>query len=180
MIIDYTNHRGERGLRNITPIRFYMGETQYHPGTQWLMLAHDEDKNAERTFAMKTVHAWDLPAGSARPVPETKVIQVTFPVPVNLPLGFERQLDALVDTVCQEWMRDNPSQVMWPAGAGNAPQWNEPHEPTFDSSIYQIDVAAREDTGGSNPWNPERDRIRTEMRAEHKRRVGERKAAGHV
>jgi len=61
VIIDYTNYRGERDSRIIRPVRIWFGETEWHPGTQWLMDAVDVSKSANRTFALKDVHSWTLP-----------------------------------------------------------------------------------------------------------------------
>lgn len=57
--IDYTNHRGERQKRNITPISIRFDTTRWHPGPQqWLLDATDENKGEMRTFAMKDIHGW--------------------------------------------------------------------------------------------------------------------------
>lgn len=72
-------------------------------------------------------------------------IEVSFPVEVELPLGWDRALDALVGMVCEAYEAANPTRVMWPAGHGSKignPMWQDP--PTFDDSIYAIDVAERE------------------------------------
>lgn len=58
VVIDYTNWKGERSVRTVTPRLFFWGSTNYHPDPQWLMTAIDEDKNAERTFALSGVHSW--------------------------------------------------------------------------------------------------------------------------
>lgn len=58
VIIDYTNWRGERGLRTIHPVEMFFGINEFHPGEQWLLKAIDMDKNAERVFAMKDIHSW--------------------------------------------------------------------------------------------------------------------------
>ncbi len=58
VIIDYTNWRGERGLRRILPIEVFFGINEFHPGEQWLLKAIDLDKNVERVFAMKDIHSW--------------------------------------------------------------------------------------------------------------------------
>ena len=58
VIIDYTNYRGERAERRISPIMIYFRATEHHPEPQWLLDAHDLDKDAGRTFAMKDIHAW--------------------------------------------------------------------------------------------------------------------------
>lgn len=64
--IDYTNYRGERGVRTIYPERVFWGRNEWHPIDQWLMEAFDVEKNALRTFAMKDIHGWDvkLPEGT--------------------------------------------------------------------------------------------------------------------
>jgi predicted DNA-binding transcriptional regulator YafY len=56
--IDYTNHRGERSIRTILPEQIEWAKTEWHPETQWLLLAWDCDKEAEREFAMKDIHSW--------------------------------------------------------------------------------------------------------------------------
>ncbi len=56
--IVYRNHRGETAWRCIRPITITFGESQWHPGEQWLLLADDLDKNARRTFALKDVLQW--------------------------------------------------------------------------------------------------------------------------
>jgi len=61
VMIDYTNWRGERGLRRIRPLRIDFENNEWHPETQWLLLAVDVDKGHERTFAMKNIHAWFSP-----------------------------------------------------------------------------------------------------------------------
>lgn len=176
--IDYTNYRNERKVYTLSGLKFWEGESPYYKGVQILFDATDVERNVMRTFALKNVHAWDVPRLAERPEPTTRVLTVFFPVPVHLPLGFTRQLDALVDGVCQEWMRDHPSEVMWPAGAGAQMSGvHDPEGPVFDDSVYQIDVASREDTGGNNPWNPKRTELAAELRAEHKKRKAEREDA---
>ena len=59
--IDYTNHRGERSMRYIRPLKLTWGLSKYHKGVQWILLAHDLNKNASREFAMKDIHSW-MPA----------------------------------------------------------------------------------------------------------------------
>lgn len=58
VVIDYTNHRGERSERTILPSGIYFGTTEWHPGPQWLLDAFDRDKGDNRTFAMKDIHGW--------------------------------------------------------------------------------------------------------------------------
>lgn len=58
--IDYTNYRGERGIRTVLPGLIYFGSAPpRHPGPEWLMEAWDHEKEAARTFAMKDIHSWE-------------------------------------------------------------------------------------------------------------------------
>ena len=59
--IDYTNWRGERGERTVTPIVWHFGANQWHPEPQWLMDALDHDKGERRTFAVAAIHSFSLP-----------------------------------------------------------------------------------------------------------------------
>ncbi len=54
----YTNWQGETAQRTVRPIHMYFGHTTYHQGDQWLLVAYDLDKKAERTFAMKDISGW--------------------------------------------------------------------------------------------------------------------------
>lgn len=58
VLIDYTNHRGERAERQIIPIRIFFSYTDWHPEEQWLLAAWDVDKKADRLFALKNIHSW--------------------------------------------------------------------------------------------------------------------------
>lgn len=54
LIIGFTNYEGEYSLRRIIPLgRPYLGSTEWHPETQWLLSAFDLDKGSTRDFAMK-------------------------------------------------------------------------------------------------------------------------------
>lgn len=52
MTLTYTNWRGETSLRRLRPIGIWFGATEWHPEPQWLLKAWDEDKGAERDFAL--------------------------------------------------------------------------------------------------------------------------------
>jgi predicted DNA-binding transcriptional regulator YafY len=55
----YRNYKGEVSWRRIVPEgKLIWGTTEYYPETQWLLLAFDLDKDAERTFAFKNIQAW--------------------------------------------------------------------------------------------------------------------------
>lgn len=58
--IDYTNYRGERSVRTILPLRIEFGSNEFHTERQWFLVALDLDKAAERTFAMKDIHAFGI------------------------------------------------------------------------------------------------------------------------
>lgn len=51
--ITYTNYRGETSERTIAPRSIRFGSTEWHPEPQWLLLAFDTDKGADREFAIK-------------------------------------------------------------------------------------------------------------------------------
>jgi predicted DNA-binding transcriptional regulator YafY len=54
----YTNWKGETSIRHIAPIEIFFGSNEWHTEEQWLLLALDVDKGAERTFALKDIHTW--------------------------------------------------------------------------------------------------------------------------
>lgn len=92
-------------------------------------------------------------------------IEISFPVAIDLPDGWDRTLDAMVGMICEQYERENTERVMWPAGQGCKPIWNEPEEPDYDDSVYYIEVAEREDFRGRNRHNPDRDRLQAETKA---------------
>lgn len=54
----YTNYRGETAIRIIIPSKIWYGETEWHPGAQWILDALDVEKQAMRSFAMKDIKSW--------------------------------------------------------------------------------------------------------------------------
>ena|ERR1017187_10076700 len=59
VVIDYTNHRGERRNRRIQPTgRMAHHSNEWHTTPQWLLEARDLDIDAIRWFAMVDIHAW--------------------------------------------------------------------------------------------------------------------------
>ena len=94
-----------------------------------------------------------------------RALEISFPTPIELPDGFDQTLSALVEMACRKYEEENPTRVMWPAGHGDKPIYNEPNEPTFDDAVYHIEVAEREDFYGSNPHNPDRDKLQAEYLA---------------
>jgi hypothetical protein len=51
--IIYTNYKGLTTGRRIKPNFYYLGSTEFHPETQWLLNAKDLDKGEIREFALK-------------------------------------------------------------------------------------------------------------------------------
>lgn len=58
IVIDYINWRHERSWRRVRPIRWDFMATEHHPRPQWIMIAFDYGKNANRHFAMDSIHSW--------------------------------------------------------------------------------------------------------------------------
>ena len=58
----YTNYKNETSEYSIYPLRIYFGSTEFHPESQWLMVAEkyvDTELFPElRTFAMKDIKKW--------------------------------------------------------------------------------------------------------------------------
>lgn len=54
----YRNHRGEEGWRSVRPLRLWFGACEWHGAEQWLMDAWDEDRKAERTYALRDILEW--------------------------------------------------------------------------------------------------------------------------
>ena len=52
---EYKNWKGVTSIRTVTPINIWFGHTEWHKDDQWLLLALDEDKQAERNFAIKDI-----------------------------------------------------------------------------------------------------------------------------
>lgn len=60
VLIDYTNHRGERSHRTISPIGISFEATTWHREPQWVLWAL-ENKSGEsvvRAFAIKDIYQW--------------------------------------------------------------------------------------------------------------------------
>lgn len=56
LCFDYINYRGERSHRRVLPRRMVYEKTEWHPEEQWLLIAWDIEKQAERSFAMKEMY----------------------------------------------------------------------------------------------------------------------------
>ena len=60
VVILYTNYKGITNIRTILPKKIFFGKNEWHKEEQWLMLAFDFDKNADRTFALKDIKKWSV------------------------------------------------------------------------------------------------------------------------
>lgn len=55
IIFWYKNYRGEQGYRRAIPISLRFGASDWHKESQWLLLAFDTQKGAEREFALRDI-----------------------------------------------------------------------------------------------------------------------------
>lgn len=55
VVIDYTNHRGERRPRAVIPQTIYFGNSRWHEGFHWFLTAHDIAKKQQRTFKLTDI-----------------------------------------------------------------------------------------------------------------------------
>lgn len=56
--VEYTNYRGEKGIRTIVPLGYEFGSNEYHKEEQWLLKVWDIDRQAERVYAAKEITRW--------------------------------------------------------------------------------------------------------------------------
>lgn len=54
--VDYTNWRGERAQRRITPVKVWYGKTEWHPTPTILLEAYDHGKREYRDFKVTDFH----------------------------------------------------------------------------------------------------------------------------
>jgi hypothetical protein len=78
-------------------------------------------------------------------------IQVSFPVPVDVPDEDYRELMNLISRICKRYERQHPDRVMWPAGIGGLPVFipmtaeeEKERGPEFDMSVLSVDCSERE------------------------------------
>jgi hypothetical protein len=69
-------------------------------------------------------------------------IEIDFPVPVELPPGWEQALDGLLCIVTKHYEQQRPYRRMWPAGHGAKPLNADYTE--FDHEVYGVDICERQ------------------------------------
>lgn len=86
-VIDYTNWKGERSMRNISPGPSWWGMAEpWHKSPGWLMAAVDRDTGKMRIFALAGVHTWN----------GESVVYPAGPEPHGLRLAARTLIDACV------------------------------------------------------------------------------------
>jgi hypothetical protein len=58
IMVDYTNWRGERRVRDILPLRIFFGSNQWHKEPQWLMEVVEPDDSETKTLAFAGIHGF--------------------------------------------------------------------------------------------------------------------------
>ncbi len=76
-------------------------------------------------------------------------IEINFPVDVKIRHEYFKKLNDLVDLICKDYERENPTRVMWPFGEGfkmmvNPLMLSDDEPIPFDESCHEIEVAERE------------------------------------
>jgi len=56
--IVYTNYKGKTSNRKIVPKEIIFSSNEWHKEMQWLLLAYDVEKKADRTFAIKDIRCF--------------------------------------------------------------------------------------------------------------------------
>lgn len=79
----------------------------------------------------------------------TVSIEVSFGAPVHLSGDHQRRLVDLLGEICDEYERNNPGRVMWPAGIGQKMLTNpfmvdDDHPMEFDESAFAVECFERE------------------------------------
>lgn len=77
VVFVYTNHRGERAERHVTPVSIWFGSTEWHPQPQWLLKGYDHDRMGARDFALKDVEGWRPSDAEPEPVATRPVLNHT-------------------------------------------------------------------------------------------------------
>lgn len=60
----YTNWKGVTRQRRVIPQHIEFGSNEHHKEPQWLLVALDLDKNAQRSFALNDIVDWSSETSS--------------------------------------------------------------------------------------------------------------------
>jgi hypothetical protein len=72
------------------------------------------------------------------------LIEVIFPEPVQLSSEHQQRLVSLIAEICDAYEAEHEDRVMWPAGIGDRPSGIWTDNPSFDSSVFQVECCERE------------------------------------
>lgn len=75
---------------------------------------------------------------------EVTRIEISFPVPVEFPPGWEQALHGLLCMICKHYEVSHPARVMWPFGCGAKVSGIHTDEPEFDDDVYEVVVDEQE------------------------------------
>lgn len=65
LLVDYTNHAGERRLRTVRPLgKLWFGETPWHAGRQWFLSVLDTERGVYRDLALTGIHGFKQEGGA--------------------------------------------------------------------------------------------------------------------
>lgn len=70
-----------------------------------------------------------------------KQIQIRFPMPIELPDGFDLVLDTLLNIVCAKYERENLNKSMFIFTKNIKLMSHRSKEAEFDNLVYYIDIA---------------------------------------
>lgn len=84
---------------------------------------------------------------------DTRRIEITFPVPVELTNDDQRILDAATAEICRRYERAHPGRVMWPFGIGSKVTYmpmtkaeeDAGRHMEFDNTVFSVECSERED-----------------------------------
>lgn len=105
--------------------------------------------------------------GNRPPVAPDEVSLLEVELPVGMDDQFREDLHKILTRMCKRYESDNPGRVMWVFGQGQKPRFSQADarflgrlvdptapdtgEPTYDPSVYCVELFEREDLHGRNP-----------------------------
>lgn len=105
--------------------------------------------------------------GTRPPIDPDEVSLLEVELPVGMDDQFRSDLDKILTMMCRRYESDNPGRVMWVFGCGRKPRFSQADalflgrladpaapatgEPTYDPSVFCVELFEREDIHGRNP-----------------------------